>query len=348
MNNTIEHFSKHLETVSQLASQYGRKADWDSLQNLLEHAGKDGLKLLVCGEFKRGKSSLVNALLKEDVCPVADGIATAVVSLIKYGKRRKVTRFYGKIVPTDEGKEELAVGSEEIAFEAISGFTQGTSVDLDNTLYLEIEIPSDALSNGLVLIDTPGIGSLDPRHLFLTRQMLPKADAMFFVTDTSNPMMTTELDFIRDFILPAEKPFAILLNKADMISGEERETAIQNIKKKLSDECGVNVSCIPVSATQWADSNRTGDERKKKRSNCDAVMAEVASFRDARRESLTELFRERFLNMLADIRSEMEKSVKELTSDTADSERDECLRQIDELKTLQKNILDEDSELRTK
>ena len=199
MSNSLNQFSTLLKTSQVLAKQYGKTEEYENLSKLLEHGKDKSLVLLVCGEFKSGKSSFVNAFLGEEICPVADGIATSAVSIIKYGKTAKVTRYFGT-VEEDVEDAGLSVRSEEIGLEDIPRFAKGTASEIDNTVYLEIEIPNKVLSEGLVLIDTPGIGSLDPRHLFLTRQALPKADAFFFVTDTVDPLLEPELAFIKEGI----------------------------------------------------------------------------------------------------------------------------------------------------
>ena len=87
----MNQFSTLLKTSQVLAKQYGKTEEYENLSKLLEHGKDKSLVLLVCGEFKSGKSSFVNAFLGEEICPVADGIATSAVSIIKYGKRGRRT-----------------------------------------------------------------------------------------------------------------------------------------------------------------------------------------------------------------------------------------------------------------
>lgn len=340
----LEQFSAYLAKVLPLASNYGRKTDCDTVARLMESAESKPFVLVVCGEFKRGKSSVINALLKQEICQVADGIATASVSIIKYGEKQKVVRYYNATGDTDE--EKITVKNEEIPFSSVGEFSQGTLTDLDNTLYLEIELPSDVLSDGLVIVDTPGIGSLDPRHLFLTRQVLPKADSILFVTDTTEPMMTTELDFIKDSILPTNKPYAILLNKADMISRDERTEYKREREDKSSEYCGVKVDCIPVSASQWVEYNSTGDEKKWKRSNGEAVLAAIDGLYLKYCEFQEDMLRQCLIQLLSDIRAEMEKSLAELLDADFETRKDVCLSELNKLRALRELISDEYSDLR--
>ena len=129
---------------------------------------------------------------------------------------------------------------------------------------LIIELPSDKLKNGLVLMDTPGVGGLDPRHLFLTLYVMPKADVTFFVVDAGEPLSSTELDFYKDKILQYAPSAKIVLNKSDLKSKEELEQLIYDTRKKIVDHCQVEdekVEIVPVSSLHWAMYNKSQSEK---------------------------------------------------------------------------------------
>ena len=153
------------------------------MKKFIKKASINEVSVLVCGEFKRGKSSFINAFLGECICPTDPGIATSVVSIIRYGEERKVTRLHGDV-------KDLK--AEVVPFDEIEKYAKGSSLEVDNTIMLIIELPSERLENGLVLMDTPGVGGLDPRHLFLTLYVMPKADVTFFVVDAGEPLSSTD------------------------------------------------------------------------------------------------------------------------------------------------------------
>lgn len=201
----------------------------------------------------------------EGVCPADPGIATSVVSIIRYGAERRVTRLYGDI---------KNLKSEVVAYDEIEKYAKGTSLEVDNTIMLIIELPSDKLKNGLVLMDTPGVGGLDPRHLFLTLYVMPKADVTFFVVDAGEPLSSTELDFYKDKILQYAPSAKIVLNKSDLKSKEELEQLIYDTRKKIVDHCQVEdekVEIVPVSSLHWAMYNKSQSEKMKVSSNCEAI-----------------------------------------------------------------------------
>lgn len=347
MSSILSQFSTLLRSSQSIANRYGKSEDYEILTKLLSSGQDNNFVLLICGEFKRGKSSLVNALLKECVCPVADGIATAVVSVIKYGKTPKVTRYFSSL--NDSGQNcSMIIKSEIIKVDSIAQFANGTAIDIDNTMYLEIEIPNQSLYNGLILIDTPGIGSLDPRHLFLTQQALPKANAFFFVTDISEPMLTTELDFIKNDLCNTNKPISIILSKSDLVSRDELSTYKSDIESKVSRFCNMAIDCITVSSTEWEEFNTDGSERRKMNSNCEEVLSAIESLRTKQGESIEGLFRAQFLEYISSIQNEIEKSIHDISSDTDEIDKESYRLQLEDLKTLRDMITNEDSEFRAK
>lgn len=97
INDKITRFNALLKKVAPVLKNHHKESDLEHLSKLMAQVTSDSVSALVCGEFKRGKSSFINAFLEEDLCPTDAGIATAVVSIIRYRKERKVTRYYGDI-----------------------------------------------------------------------------------------------------------------------------------------------------------------------------------------------------------------------------------------------------------
>lgn len=116
INDNIVRFNALLKKVTPVLKNHHKESDIEQLSKMMGKVSSDSISALVCGEFKRGKSSFINAFLGEELCPTDAGIATSVVSIIKYGKERKVTRFYGDI---------NNLQSEEVPFDAIENMLKG-------------------------------------------------------------------------------------------------------------------------------------------------------------------------------------------------------------------------------
>lgn len=225
MKDEIQVISNALTSVSGYMTQNRRGKKIAEIKEALINLSKSVTTVLVCGEFKRGKSTFVNALIGRNVCPTDTDICTSVVSIIKYGEKPKATRSYGDF---------SNIKSQVIDFEDIERYTVGSAEEIDNTLFIEIELPLNALKQGLVLIDTPGVGGLDPRHATLTNYFLPQADVTLFMTDVNEPLTTTELDFYKNKVLQYAKHSAVIVNKADLKDDKSVEEIRQDTIQKVS------------------------------------------------------------------------------------------------------------------
>lgn len=279
-----ERLEKICEQAKSLLSRKGKTQEIAHIETYWERIRKREISVLVCGEFKRGKSSFINAFLGEQVCPVDVGIATSAVSLIKYGPKLRIIRQFGDL---------SALKTEEyFDFEYIERYVKGSAEEIDNTVLLIIEIPNSKLKDGLVIFDTPGVGGLDPRHAFLTTYFLPKADITVFVTDTGEPVTGAEISFFKKKILPYSRQQLVLVNKADNLSDErEVDEWVSDVRKKLQ-EPEKQIRVIPVSSLLMQDYLKTGDEMSLEESNFKAVEKEI--------EKQLEVFRKNYLLELRD------------------------------------------------
>ncbi|GAA1398941.1 isoniazid-induced dynamin-like GTPase IniA [Pseudonocardia kongjuensis] len=150
------------------------------------------VRVLVVGEFKQGKSQLVNALVNATVCPVDDDIATAVPTLVRYGEETTVT-----LVREHDGgerSERTPVPLEQLAEYVSEGGNPGNRAGLTRA---EVTLPRKLLQSGLVLVDTPGVGGLGSAHGAATMSALPTADAVLLVSDASQEYTAPEIDFLQ-------------------------------------------------------------------------------------------------------------------------------------------------------
>jgi len=192
---------------------------------------------LVCvaGEYKQGKSSLVNALLGEDVCPVDDDFATRVLTAIRYSDNRfvRVHGSGGSKTPEDLAVERLA----EVALEGGRG--GGTTVD-----GVEVGIDNPIPQAGLTLVDTPGVGGFRGSYRDLVRAFFPTVNAVVFVADASAEISPAAVEFLRDAL--ADCPTVLLaLTKIDLYPEWRR---IADLDREALRDAGLEVLVYPVSS----------------------------------------------------------------------------------------------------
>ena len=173
------------------AAAYERPDLAASLQDLHATATLQTTRVLVAGEFKQGKSSLVNALVGEDVCPVDVDVATAVATSVRFADEPEVVA-----VSVGEDGEEVRrpVDPADVA----AWVTElGTAADPD-TRAVEVGLPAETLRHGVELVDLPGAGGLGSFHGAATLAALQQASGIVFTSDAVQELTATELAFLAD------------------------------------------------------------------------------------------------------------------------------------------------------
>lgn len=294
-DNTTQRFSSIYELTKPLLEEYKQNTCIQSIEEFFNRISSNQTTIMVCGEFKKGKSSFINALLKEEVCPTDEHIATSTVSVIRYGETRKVIRTY---------EAEDGIKTETIDFNSLIQYAKGANLSIGNTLLLEIEIPCERLKSGLTFIDTPGVGGLNPQHRFLTLSALSKADALFYVVAVGEPVTTIELEFFKNEIMPNAKHYKVILNKIDSIDTDEVENSISDCKKKFKQDCKCdNIDVVPVSAYLWQEYNKTADEDDKELSMCEGIENALNEICKEYRETLHPILKEVMLHSLNELKN---------------------------------------------
>ena len=200
--------------------------DTRTLDEILAHLG-ELFMLVIAGEFNSGKSSFTNALLGEKV--VAEGVTptTDRITLIRYG----------------DHVEEIPKGD----------------------FIVERHFPADILRS-MVIVDTPGTNAVIRRHEELTREFIPRADLVLFVTSADRPFTESERAFL-EVIREWGKKVVIVLNKVDLLSDPEREQIEAFITEHATKLFGFAPEIFAVSAraAQKARSTDNPDDWKQSR-----------------------------------------------------------------------------------
>jgi hypothetical protein len=144
-------------------------------------------RVLVVGEFKQGKSLLVNGLVGAPVCPTFDDVATAVPTVVRHAETVSVALVR-------PGGEQVAVPADELADHVCE---QGNPGNREGWDHAEVGIPRAFLAGGLEIVDTPGVGGLSSVHGAATVGMLPSAHAVLLVSDAAQEYTAPELEFLR-------------------------------------------------------------------------------------------------------------------------------------------------------
>jgi GTPase SAR1 family protein len=223
--------------------------------------------LVVCGEFKRGKSSLINALLGAEVLPTAVVPLTSVVTLLSHAASRSVDVVF------DSGEQRTVTpdGLPDYVTE------RGNPGNAKGVREVAVAWPAPWLAGGVRLVDTPGIGSVHQHNTELTRQYLPEADAVIFVASVDQPLSRNELDFLAEIRAHAGKVFC-LLNKIDHLTEAELAESTAFATQALREVLGEDIPVFPVSARLALQGRLTNDATLLERSRLPAFDAVLRSF----------------------------------------------------------------------
>jgi len=193
----------------------------EKLLSLEKKLASNQLHLAVLGQMKRGKSSFINALLGAEILPTGVLPVTSVITEIRYGVVPEAAIFYRT---GQREKIALSVLADYITESANPG-------NKKRVASVEISYPSTFLEAGIVLIDTPGIGSTHAHNTRTTESYLQQVDAAIVVLSVDPPITEIESQFVKSLKEDIPKLF-FLLNKTDLASAAE----VSNLGCFLRDE----------------------------------------------------------------------------------------------------------------
>jgi GTP-binding protein EngB required for normal cell division len=243
------------------------------LSDLSNRFSEGRFHLAVLGQFKRGKSTLLNALTGEPILPVGVVPLTAAPTFIQFGEAPKIRVRYQDDRPADEFAG--ASTAERNAY--LAGFVTEKSNPQNRRGIAEVQVslPAPILSGGVVLIDTPGIGSTYRHNTTATLNFLQQCDAALFLVSADPPITEVELEFLQQVKKKIPRLFFVL-NKIDYLDDRELEEAHCFYKSVLVREAGWNsefpVFC--VSARKGLEAKAAEDPRRWAASG----MAQLESF----------------------------------------------------------------------
>jgi hypothetical protein len=241
--------SKLVETARRATDAYGRPDLTERLDRAVERLGRPDLHALVVGEFKQGKSTLVNAVLNAPLCPVSDEVATVVPTIVRHGEetaavvvREPVPAAESAARPATDGDERSPIALGEIPIWASE---QGNADNARGIRAVEIRVPRQLLRSGLALVDTPGVGGLHSAHGAATMAALGLAEVVIFVTDASQELSAVELSVVR--LAAARCPTVVcVLTKIDLYPAWRR---IAELDRQHLAAAGLgDVEVLPVSS----------------------------------------------------------------------------------------------------
>ncbi|MFG1790340.1 dynamin family protein [Nocardia sp. NPDC049149] len=210
-------------------------------------------RILIAGQLDQGKSRFVNALLNLDICPVGDDVTTTITTLLAYGEEPKAELVLaGPGDAVGEGTRVPVPINEIGTITARSPLAQGRRI-----VRLEIEVPNPLLADGIVLVDTPGVGGHGSSYAATVLGMVPTADAVLVVSDASTELTEPELAFLRQ-IRELCPTVALLVTKTDLYPHWRQ---VYEADRRHLAAAGLDLPMIAVSALLRSHALRLQDQQ---------------------------------------------------------------------------------------
>ncbi len=219
---------KILTALSALGQSFDQQSE--RIKNLRQRLEGGRFHLAVLGQFKRGKSTLLNALLGNEVLPASVVPLTAIPTFVQRGSLLRASVHFRDEAESITSDFHSAVDLQ--AFLANYVTEAGNPRNHLGVSMVEVFHPSPILNNGVVLIDTPGIGSTYLHNTQTTLDFLAQCDAALFVLSADPPITETEVDFLEQ-IRKKGIQIVYILNKIDLLTEEEEAAAISFLKSVL-------------------------------------------------------------------------------------------------------------------
>ena len=229
-----------IRKTTQAAAAIGREDLVKRLAQTEARLRDPEVRVLVVGEFKQGKSKLINALVNAPACPVDDDIATSVPTAVAYGEQPSAA-----ILVRSGDAPDAPIVRQPIDINQIADYVseRGNPGNSRSIVAAEVLLPREVLKGGLRLVDSPGVGGPESMRSLSTLSALSTAHAMLLVSDASQEYTEPEVQLIKHALRVSPNVSAVL-SKTD-IYPQWRQ--IERIDVSHLDEVG-HIPIYPISS----------------------------------------------------------------------------------------------------
>ena len=211
---------------------------------------RESFRVVVIGEFSRGKSTFINAMMGHRILPSSKKPTTSIISKIVYSDTPHYTLRYhdgtSRTVTEEEfllirAQNEKPEGEKKGVLSGIKHFLKKPSrppapyLQSENIAEAEIAYPLDFCRNQVEVIDTPGTNDLNVMRVEITYNYLKNADAAILVLSATQPLSKSEVDFLRERVLAnqIQDIFVVVNYKDQLTSPDEEARVLRHVQDNL-------------------------------------------------------------------------------------------------------------------
>ena len=218
-------------------------------QKLIDRLENKKITIAVIGQFKRGKTTLINTILGERLLPVGIVPITAAITRIEYAEPEETCDTSMATVYFTNGL------SQQVPIADLNKYISEQE-NRDNergVAEVELQTNADFLKDGLTLVDTPGVGSVHENNSKSAMDFARESDGVIFMISVDSPLNQIEVDFLRKVRRFAGK-FYFVVNKIDRVDEEELDEYLDYCRDlivaimELDEEEAKAIRLLPVSA----------------------------------------------------------------------------------------------------
>lgn len=203
---------------------------------IIDRLESKSFEIALFGRVSSGKSSLLNSIVQSEILPVSVNPVTALPTRLMYGPSPRLIVKYADKNPEQFETSDLSKFVTE----------QHNPANLKHVTQVVVELPSPRLSDGVVFVDTPGLGSLATSGAAETLAYLPRCDLGVVLIDAGSTLTEDDLSTIRA-LYEAGVPVSVLLSKSDLLALDDQARSLAYISEKIASELGPHLSVHPVS-----------------------------------------------------------------------------------------------------
>ncbi|MBO6177865.1 MAG: dynamin family protein [Selenomonadaceae bacterium] len=236
--------------ISKICEKLGLEKSNENLSRAKERLQSKEFTVGILGEFKRGKSAVINSLLGKKIVPEDPLPCSATLNYIRYDSTP------GAVVNYKDGRKETV--SVDNLKDYVTKLTDESAAVAENIQDVVVQYPCKFCKDGAQIVDTPGLND-EETMTNVTESVVPYLDAILLVVVPGSPFSESEANFVRTKIMTSDiGRMVVVINKMDQIDEEDRARVIEGIRKKF----GASV-LEKIADTYGKDSNEYLDAKSK-------------------------------------------------------------------------------------
>lgn len=214
-----------LSTLNSVCRNLNMDGQAEELEKLGDKLKNHVFSVGIMGEFKRGKSTVINALLGQDIVPADIVPCSATLNYVRWDTDKRAVIHFKDGTSSSVPVEQLS--------NFVTKLTEESEKNAENVDEAVVYYPTPFCQNGVQIVDTPGLND-DERMTAISENVIPTLDAIIMVIVPQSPFSESEAEFVRNKVMTSDLGRIIfVVNKIDLLDEDERPRILDHINYKI-------------------------------------------------------------------------------------------------------------------